>query len=79
MSNRKGDRSPEIALVLKLIRQMYRREKIVFGPDISPLTANSCWFRHQKAATMPKFGTITACLIWQATAVALAARPAFVK
>jgi LysR family transcriptional regulator, benzoate and cis,cis-muconate-responsive activator of ben and cat genes len=31
MSSRKGDRSPEIALVLKLIRQMYRREKIVFG------------------------------------------------
>jgi DNA-binding transcriptional LysR family regulator len=31
MSNRKGDRSPEIALVLQLIRQMYRREKIVFG------------------------------------------------
>ncbi len=31
MSSRKGDRSPEIALVLRLIRQMYRREKIVFG------------------------------------------------
>ncbi len=31
MSSRKGDRSPEIVLVLKLIRQMYRREKIVFG------------------------------------------------
>ncbi len=31
MSSRKGDRSPEIALILKLIRQMYRREKIVFG------------------------------------------------
>jgi len=31
MSNRKGDRSPEIALVLKLIRQIYRKEKIVFG------------------------------------------------
>lgn len=31
MSVRKGDRSPEIALVLSLIRQMYRREKIVFG------------------------------------------------
>jgi len=31
MSSRKGDRSPEIALILKLIRQMYRREGIVFG------------------------------------------------
>jgi DNA-binding transcriptional LysR family regulator len=31
MSSRKGDRSPEIALVLRLIRQMYRREKIAFG------------------------------------------------
>jgi DNA-binding transcriptional LysR family regulator len=31
MSNRKGDRSPEIALVLKLIHQIYRKEKIVFG------------------------------------------------
>jgi DNA-binding transcriptional LysR family regulator len=31
MSSRKGDRSPEIALVLKLIRQMYRKEGIVFG------------------------------------------------
>ncbi len=31
MSSRKGDRSPEIALILRLIRQMYRREKIVFG------------------------------------------------
>jgi LysR family transcriptional regulator, benzoate and cis,cis-muconate-responsive activator of ben and cat genes len=31
MSNRKGDRSPEIALVLKLIRQIYRKEKIPFG------------------------------------------------
>jgi DNA-binding transcriptional LysR family regulator len=31
MSSRKGDRSPEIALVLRLIRQMYRRERIVFG------------------------------------------------
>lgn len=31
MSSRKGDRSPEIALVLKLIRQIYRKEKIVFG------------------------------------------------
>jgi DNA-binding transcriptional LysR family regulator len=31
MSNRKGDRSPELALVLKLIRQIYQKEKIVFG------------------------------------------------
>jgi LysR family transcriptional regulator, benzoate and cis,cis-muconate-responsive activator of ben and cat genes len=31
MSSRKGDRSPEIALVLRLIRRMYRREKIAFG------------------------------------------------
>jgi LysR family transcriptional regulator, benzoate and cis,cis-muconate-responsive activator of ben and cat genes len=31
MSTRKGDRSPEIALVLKLIREMYRKEGIVFG------------------------------------------------
>jgi DNA-binding transcriptional LysR family regulator len=31
MSCRKGDRSPEIALVLKLIREIYRKEKIVFG------------------------------------------------
>jgi DNA-binding transcriptional LysR family regulator len=31
MSCRKGDRSPEIALVLKLIRQVYRKDKIVFG------------------------------------------------
>ena len=29
MSSRKGDRSPEIKLVLRLIRQMYRREGIV--------------------------------------------------
>lgn len=31
MSCRKGDRSPEIALVVKLIRQIYRKEKIAFG------------------------------------------------
>jgi DNA-binding transcriptional LysR family regulator len=31
MSSRKGDRSPEIALVLKLIRELYRKEGIVFG------------------------------------------------
>jgi LysR family transcriptional regulator, benzoate and cis,cis-muconate-responsive activator of ben and cat genes len=31
MSSRKGDRSPEIALVLRLIRQIYRKEGILFG------------------------------------------------
>jgi LysR family transcriptional regulator, benzoate and cis,cis-muconate-responsive activator of ben and cat genes len=31
MSTRKGDRSPEIALMLKLIREMYRKEGITFG------------------------------------------------
>jgi DNA-binding transcriptional LysR family regulator len=31
MSSRKGDRSPELSLILKLIRQMYRKEGIVFG------------------------------------------------
>jgi DNA-binding transcriptional LysR family regulator len=31
MSSRKGDRSPELALILKLIRQMYRKEGIAFG------------------------------------------------
>jgi DNA-binding transcriptional LysR family regulator len=31
MSSRKGDRSPEITLILRLVRQMYRREGIVFG------------------------------------------------
>jgi hypothetical protein len=31
MSRRNDDRSPEIALVLKLIRQMYRMEGIVFA------------------------------------------------
>jgi DNA-binding transcriptional LysR family regulator len=31
MASRKGDRSPEIALVLKLIRRIYQKEKIVFG------------------------------------------------
>jgi hypothetical protein len=31
MSSRKGDRSPEIRLVLKLIRQIYQKEKIVLG------------------------------------------------
>jgi DNA-binding transcriptional LysR family regulator len=31
MSSRKGDRSPEVALILKLIRQMYQKEGIKFG------------------------------------------------
>jgi LysR family transcriptional regulator, benzoate and cis,cis-muconate-responsive activator of ben and cat genes len=31
MSSRKGDRSPELALILRLIRQMYRKEGIIFG------------------------------------------------
>jgi DNA-binding transcriptional LysR family regulator len=31
MSSRKGDRSPEIALILRLIRQMYRKQGIAFG------------------------------------------------
>jgi DNA-binding transcriptional LysR family regulator len=31
MSSRKGDRSPEIALILRLIRQMYRKQGIDFG------------------------------------------------
>jgi DNA-binding transcriptional LysR family regulator len=31
MSSRKGDRSAELVLILKLIRQMYRKEGIVFG------------------------------------------------
>jgi DNA-binding transcriptional LysR family regulator len=31
MSSRKGDRSPEVALLLKLIREMYRKEGISFG------------------------------------------------
>jgi LysR family transcriptional regulator, benzoate and cis,cis-muconate-responsive activator of ben and cat genes len=31
MSTRKGDRSPELALILKLIRQMYRKDGIIFG------------------------------------------------
>jgi DNA-binding transcriptional LysR family regulator len=31
MSSRKGDRSPELTLILRLIRQMYRKEGIVFG------------------------------------------------
>ena len=31
MSNRKDDKSPEIALILRLIREMYRKEGITFG------------------------------------------------
>ena len=31
MSSRKGDKSPEIALILRLIREMYRKEGIAFG------------------------------------------------
>jgi DNA-binding transcriptional LysR family regulator len=31
MSSRKGDRSPELALIVKLIRQLYRKDGIVFG------------------------------------------------
>jgi len=31
MSSRKGDRSPEVALILKLIREMYRKDGITFG------------------------------------------------
>ncbi|WP_290439372.1 LysR substrate-binding domain-containing protein [Roseomonas mucosa] len=31
MSTRKGDRSPEIALLLQLVKDIYRREGIAFG------------------------------------------------
>jgi DNA-binding transcriptional LysR family regulator len=31
MSTRKGDKSPEIALILRLIREIYRKERIAFG------------------------------------------------
>ena len=31
MSTRKGDKSPEIAFIVKLIREMYRKEGIAFG------------------------------------------------
>jgi LysR family transcriptional regulator, benzoate and cis,cis-muconate-responsive activator of ben and cat genes len=31
MSNRKGDKSPEITLILKLIREIYRKARITFG------------------------------------------------
>ena len=31
MSSRKGDRSPELGVILRLIRQMYRQEGITFG------------------------------------------------
>jgi LysR family transcriptional regulator, benzoate and cis,cis-muconate-responsive activator of ben and cat genes len=31
MSTRKGDKSPEIGLVLRLVKEMYRKEGITFG------------------------------------------------
>ena len=31
MSSRKGDKSPEITLILKLIREIYRKARITFG------------------------------------------------
>jgi hypothetical protein len=31
VSNRKGDKSPEITLILKLIREIYRKAGITFG------------------------------------------------
>ncbi len=31
LSHRKDDRSPEIALVLKIIREMYRKSSLEFG------------------------------------------------
>ena len=31
MSTRKGDKSREIALILRLIREIYRKEGIAFG------------------------------------------------
>jgi DNA-binding transcriptional LysR family regulator len=31
MSTRKNDRSPEITLILKLIRELYRKEQVTFG------------------------------------------------
>lgn len=31
MSARKGDRSPEIGLILRLVKEMYRKEGIIFG------------------------------------------------
>jgi hypothetical protein len=33
MSIRKGDKSPEIAFIAKLTREMYREEGIVFAAD----------------------------------------------
>jgi LysR family transcriptional regulator, benzoate and cis,cis-muconate-responsive activator of ben and cat genes len=31
LSSRKGDKSPEITLILKLIREIYRKAEITFG------------------------------------------------
>ena len=31
MKTRKGDRSPELALILQLIKEMYRKDGIIFG------------------------------------------------
>ena len=31
MSNRRGDKSPEITLILKLIREIYRKAGVTFG------------------------------------------------
>jgi hypothetical protein len=31
MKTRKGDRSPELGLILRLIREMYRKDGITFG------------------------------------------------
>jgi hypothetical protein len=31
MSSRKGDKSPEITLILRLIREIYQKEGITFG------------------------------------------------
>jgi hypothetical protein len=33
MSSRKGDKSPEIALILRLIREMYRKEGTRSGSE----------------------------------------------
>jgi hypothetical protein len=31
MKTRKGDRSPELALILRLIKEIYRKEGIILG------------------------------------------------
>ena len=31
MSTRKGDRSPEIGLILRIVKEMYKKEGITFG------------------------------------------------